>query len=392
MMKLLIHVFFLCLVVACQSQPGSGPAPKKSRLVGGPCEICHAIEGYDYAALRAVDTLPDFAGSAQKLKITGIVYQADGKTPAPGVVVYIYHTDEKGVYQNRSNANGPGSYTYHQGWVKTDENGQYTFYTFLPGTYPSRTEPRHIHPLIQEPDGKRYWIDAYFFDDDPLLNSEARKGQENRGGSGILRLRRQGDLLVGRRDIILGLNVPGYTPTTGQVLPSGKAVGEEVFSFTPYHVWGPDAGSKTCPVCKYGRYHGLLFFVGHNNQDWEETGRWLTYLENESAARQQYLKVYLIYENENAGEAEKQLRQLGEDLGLERVALTYVPSFADKKSEVDLMEINSKAANTIVLYRDSRIIDKFVNLSATNEHFELISSRLDATADDIFYLPAFQKH
>ena len=54
-------------------------------------------------------------------------------------------------------------------------------------------------------------LETYFvFDDDPLLTPAKRKALENRGGSGILKLGKQGDLLVGQRDIILGLHIPHY--------------------------------------------------------------------------------------------------------------------------------------------------------------------------------------
>lgn len=387
-MKCMIHLLLLLIVTSCRSQTETRTS-RPSQVVGGPCEICDAIKGYDYESLQAVDTLPDFAQSTEPLKITGTVYQPDGKTPAAGVVLYIYQTNEKGEYQRPPGQNRPGAPTYHQGWVKTDANGQYTFYTFLPGAYPNGREARHIHPLIQEPDGKLYWIDAYLFDHDPLLKTEIRKQKENRGGSGILRLRKQGDLLVGRRDIILGLNIPGYAKTTGSVLASGQQIGEDVFSFTPQHVWGPDAGTKTCPVCKYGRYHGILFTVGNDQADWQDVANWLTYFEEVSHQRQEYLKVYMIYANKDSKSAEKQLRELGRKLDLERVALTFVPSFSDKASEVDLLGINPQAANTIILYRNSRIVDKYVDLIATKENFDLITTRLDETADDIFYLPAF---
>ncbi len=208
-MRLLICLSLFALMLSCHSQPVA-QVPAKSRLVGGPCEICDAIEGYDYEALNAVDTLPDFERGQQPLKITGTIFQADGKTPAEGVILYIYHTDEKGEYQSRSRANEAGQYTYHQGWVKTDAAGHYTFYTFLPGAYPNGQEPRHIHPLIKEPDGKVYYIATYFFADDPLLEPKDLEAEDYRGGTGLLHLEEQGALLVGRRDITLGLNVPGY--------------------------------------------------------------------------------------------------------------------------------------------------------------------------------------
>ncbi len=52
-----------------------------------------------------------------------------------------------------------------------------------------------------------------------------------------------------------------------------------------------------------------------------------------------------------------------------------------------LNNINPEVENTFLLYRRSRIIDKFVNLKPTNEHFKLIAQRLDETINEYFDLP-----
>jgi protocatechuate 3,4-dioxygenase beta subunit len=70
--------------------------------------------------------------------------------------------------------------------------------------------PAHIHPLIKEPNKNEYYIDEYLFNDDPSLTTAERKRQENRGGNGIIKLGTLNGMLVGKRDIILGLNIPDY--------------------------------------------------------------------------------------------------------------------------------------------------------------------------------------
>jgi protocatechuate 3,4-dioxygenase beta subunit len=100
---------------------------------------------------------------------------------------------------------------YIRGWVKTDAQGRYAIYTIRPAPYQDGSEAAHIHPSMLEPGIENpYYIDDFVFDDDPLLTAAKRKVLENRGGSGVLRLVKQGDLWIGERNIILGLNVPGY--------------------------------------------------------------------------------------------------------------------------------------------------------------------------------------
>jgi protocatechuate 3,4-dioxygenase beta subunit len=181
-------------------------------LVGGPCEGCEAIFEYGNRELSPVDTLPDFNDDGPKLKLTGTIFQPDGKTPAENVILYIYHTDQEGIYPTKGNETGWAKrHGYLRGWIKTNSDGKYTFYTLKPGTYPSRSAPAHIHPVILEPDGKYYWIEEYLFEDDPLLTEKDISKNSPRGGnSGILNLKKEGNILIGKRDIILGKNIPTY--------------------------------------------------------------------------------------------------------------------------------------------------------------------------------------
>ena len=187
-------------------------SPENSRLVGGPCEGCEAIFEFGSKRLTPVDTLPDFTDDGVKIKLSGIVYQNDEKTPAKDVVLYIYHTDQNGKYATRGDEKGWAKrHGYIRGWTKTGVDGKYTFYTQKPGIYPSRTAPAHVHYLILEPDGKYYWLGASHFEGDPLLSEKERNPESPRGGSsGLLILKKEGFIRVGKRDIILGKNIPGY--------------------------------------------------------------------------------------------------------------------------------------------------------------------------------------
>jgi protocatechuate 3,4-dioxygenase beta subunit len=180
--------------------------------VGGPCEGCEAIFEYGDRNLSPVDTLPDFNNQGPKIKVTGTIYQNDGKTPAEGVILYIYHTDQNGKYATKAGETGWAKrHGYIRGWVKTGKDGRYTFYTLRPGTYPRGSIPAHIHPIILEPNGKYYWLGSYHFEGDPLLTKKQISPESPRGGSsGLLSLRKEGNLWVGKRDIILGKNIPGY--------------------------------------------------------------------------------------------------------------------------------------------------------------------------------------
>lgn len=182
-----------------------------TQKVGGPCEGCEAIYEYGNKKLSASDTLPKFKQNIPQLKITGKVFKADGKTPAKDVIIYIYHTNRKGIYELKGGETGWAKrHGFIRGWVKTGADGRYTFYTFRPASYPDRSEPEHIHITIKEPNINEYYLDEYLFEDDPLLTPNIRKKQEKRGGSGIVKPLLQNGMLTIERNIILGKNIPNY--------------------------------------------------------------------------------------------------------------------------------------------------------------------------------------
>jgi protocatechuate 3,4-dioxygenase beta subunit len=182
------------------------------QLAGGACEGCEAVFEYGNKHLTAIDTLPDYNEKGPKIKVTGTVYQPDGKTPAKDVIVYVYHTDQQGIYAEKGNETGWGKlHGYIRGWVKTGDDGKYTFYTLKPGIYPQRNAPAHIHSTLFEPGGKYYWIEEYYFEGDTLLTEKEINPAAPRGGTnGVLSFQNKDGIAVGERDIILGRNISGY--------------------------------------------------------------------------------------------------------------------------------------------------------------------------------------
>lgn len=185
----------------------------ENKLVGGPCEDCEAALDYKLLNLnpKSVDSLPDYSKTKPKLKITGTVFKLDGKTPVENVILYVYHTSRDSIYKPSENPIGwEKRHGKYRGWLKTDVNGEFTFFSFRPAPYPQLRESEHIHIYVKEPNKIPYYIDNYTFMDDPTLSKEDIKSQRKRGGSGLINLTEQNGLLIGKRDIILGLNIPNY--------------------------------------------------------------------------------------------------------------------------------------------------------------------------------------
>ncbi len=391
-----LWVFMFTALTSCNgqtktnNQTQSNSSTDKNKLVGGGCDGCELMFVGMSTNIKSVDTSVGWIEKGQKLLVTGTVFKLDGKTPAPNVVIYYWQTDNNGYYSPKNGMDEKAKRHGHiRGWVKTNENGKYSIYTIRPASYPNENIPAHIHTSIKEPNiDSEYYIDEFVFDDDKLLTGAKRKTLENRGGSGVLRVLISGDLQVAEHNIILGLNIPNYPDTVKSEKQSGLQIGEDNPSFIPYHAFGPDKGTRTCPVCKYGRYHGIVFFVG-NNPNWDDIKKWLTFLEQESTNRSKYLKAYFVYGNDKNYDKkvrEKELERIGTELNLKNIALTFVPSMRDTESEVNLNKINPTVENTFIIFRHRAIIEKFIDLKATTENLKLISNTLDKTKGGYFNL------
>ncbi len=110
------------------TQGCQGQLKQSARLVGLSCEGCEAIFKYGDRKLSSIDTLPDFNDDGTKLKVTGTAYQPNSKPFAKGVILYINHTNQKGIYPTRGDEIGWGKrYGYIRSWVRIDINGEYSF-------------------------------------------------------------------------------------------------------------------------------------------------------------------------------------------------------------------------------------------------------------------------
>ena len=146
-------------------------------------------------------TIPDFDSKSEKIKITGTIFESDGVTPASDVILYIFQPDESGYFEY--NSNDDKNTIQHRGWIKTDKDGQYTFYTFVPSTDIRNNKLRKIHAIAKTSNGIEYNPACFLFDDDPRLSKFCRKKVKRIDSNSILKFEKSNDLLVANRDIVL---------------------------------------------------------------------------------------------------------------------------------------------------------------------------------------------
>ncbi len=169
------------------------------------CNWCGTSEAPQNVTWNTV--IPPKGEAGEKLIISGTVYLPDRKTPAKDIIVYVHHTNIKGLYPKKGNEKGNGKYHgYLRGWMKTDSNGKYKFETIRPAPYHSHGgEPAHIHYNIQGTDYPEYWLTATWFADDPRITNEYKKNVKRSGGfSNIIVLTKdENNVLRGERNIVL---------------------------------------------------------------------------------------------------------------------------------------------------------------------------------------------
>lgn len=135
------------------------------------------------------------------LVVSGRVYGPDGKTPLEGVTLYVYHTDNRGLYPGDGRSPEPRL----RGWMKTDREGRYEFRTIKPASYPNSSNPEHVHTSASGPGYTERWLENFMFADDPLIAANVRERFNGQGTfSPLMAVKRDADgLLRCVRDIKL---------------------------------------------------------------------------------------------------------------------------------------------------------------------------------------------
>ncbi len=141
------------------------------------------------------------ADKGEKMVISGKVFEREGKTPAPNVLIYLYHTDIEGYYGK----NGEHKHGRYRGWLLTDAEGRYSFQTIKPAPYPENRFAAHIHMTVTTRAMREDWIDSILFEGDKLISARERETAGSKGGfNPILKLEKgENNLWQATRDIRL---------------------------------------------------------------------------------------------------------------------------------------------------------------------------------------------
>ena len=163
------------------------------------------LEGNDAANAPWKITVVPENEPGEPLIVSGTIYSPDGRTPLPGINLWVYQTDATGHYSPSSETGGENRKTRLHGLMKTNSEGRYEFRTIKPAPYPGRTNPAHIHAYVSGPGYPEYWIDDFLFEGDTFITDTMKQKFGGKGNqSAILKLTRDGDgTWRGVRDIVI---------------------------------------------------------------------------------------------------------------------------------------------------------------------------------------------
>lgn len=204
------YALLFLIVVSCNAEnlteenPPNAIAPE-NEIDDANCNWCGTSEVPRDASWHTV--IPPSTEPGERLIISGTVFDPDGKSPAEGVIIYVHHTNAKGLYPKRGNEVGNGKYHgYLRAWMKTDSSGRYEFETIRPAPYQTHGgEPAHIHYNVAGSEHPEYWLTALWFDDDPRVTEEQLENVQRSGGSSNVTslTRGKNGILRGTRNITL---------------------------------------------------------------------------------------------------------------------------------------------------------------------------------------------
>ena len=92
--------------------------------------------------------------SGQRMRIRGRVTTLDG-TPVPNLEIFFRHADSEGI-----------DWSYHRGYVTTNDKGIYQFGSVIPG---NSHRLSHVHVYVDHP-AFEYLDTEFYFKDDPKVD------------------------------------------------------------------------------------------------------------------------------------------------------------------------------------------------------------------------------
>jgi hypothetical protein len=141
-------------------------------------------------------------------------------------------------------------------------------------------------------------------------------------------------------------------------LKSGLQIGDDIIPWNPIHVAGPNAGTNACPVCTYEARPAIVIFA-KRSADLSPLALRLQDLVNHR--RDIDLKGFLIALDTTP----TRLQEFAAQNNLLQIGVCY-PDPAERDKDLAEYKINPAADDTVIVYRNYKVIGNFVNLQSAD--------------------------
>jgi len=163
------------------------------------------------------------AGERATLRMEGRVFLPDGRTPAAGIVMYVYQTGRDGEYGSDGRG-GPRL----RAWLRTDSMGRYRYDTIVPAPYPDGSTPAHIHVQLWGGKAARQYFDVYF-EHDSLIGEPLRAAARREGRfASVVRLSPGGPGMTGKQDFRLKARADRFEASIQHGLDACRQISERL--------------------------------------------------------------------------------------------------------------------------------------------------------------------
>lgn len=156
-------------------------------------------------------------------------------------------------------------------------------------------------------------------------------------------------------------------------IESGLKVGEPVTPFHPNHVSGPNKGTQACPPCTYGARPAIQAWI--NGDDMRNVETIASSLNKAVLTSKHELKAFLIVLTNSDAEIDA-VKKMAIETKNSDIGIAYL-SAKDHAVQDYKINLASEVKNTIFLYKDKRVVSKFVNFKADKKGLVELDTAID---------------
>jgi protocatechuate 3,4-dioxygenase, beta subunit len=171
--------------------------------------------------------------------------------------------------------------------------------------------------------------------------------------------------IIAKAIITAAVAIPSAAFSAKGLPASGLKPGKLVFAFEPTHVAGPDKGTNTCPVCKYGETPAVQIWV--NGDSPANVSKFADALEKAIAkAGPGNLKAFIVAikpNGANRDEFAKKAKSLTNEAHTPHVAVTYIDATDSALGDYKI-SASPSVRNTVMVYSKLRVVASYVNLKS----------------------------